>query len=132
MAAEEDPFGELGRQVLNFMEREKPYLNPNLSMDDLAEMLGVPKHHLYYCFKNILKTKFVNLRNEYRVNEVKRRLLETDIKETTVAAIGSDCGFASQSAFYRIFTEHTGCSPGEYIKKKKRRGVTAFYFVPWR
>jgi hypothetical protein len=58
MAAEEDPFGKLGQRVLDFMEREKPYLNPYFSMDDLAEMLGVPKHHLYYCFKNVLKTKF--------------------------------------------------------------------------
>jgi AraC-like DNA-binding protein len=82
-------------------------------------MLGVPKHHLYYCFKNILKTKFVNLRNDFRVRDVKRRLMEADLKETTLEAIGSACGFASQSAFYRIFTEHTGCSPGEYIKKKK-------------
>ena len=119
MAAEEDPFGELGQRVLDFMEREKPFLNPNFSMDDLAEMLAVPKHHLYYCFKNILKTKFVNLRNDFRVRDVKRRLLESDLKETTLEAIGSACGFASQSAFYRIFTEHTGCSPGEYIKKQK-------------
>jgi AraC-like DNA-binding protein len=62
----------------------------------------------------------VNLRNDYRVKEVKRRLLEGDVKETTLAAIGSECGFASQSAFYRIFTEQEGCSPGEYIEKQKR------------
>jgi AraC-like DNA-binding protein len=89
-------------------------------MDDLAEMLGVPKHHLYYCFKNVLKTKFVTLRNDYRVNEVKRGLLDADMKVTTLSAIGRDCGFASTSAFYRIFTEHMGCSPGEFIEQHQR------------
>lgn len=122
MTAEDDPFRELGQRVLDFMEHEKPYLNPNFSIEDLAEMLGVPKHHLYYCFKNVLKTKFLNLRNHYRVEEVKRRLLEADIKEMKLAAIGSACGFASQSAFYRIFSEEVGCSPGEYIEQQKRPG----------
>jgi AraC-like DNA-binding protein len=122
MTAEDDPFRELGQRVLDFMEREKPYLNPNFSIEDLAEMLGVPKHHLYYCFKNVLKTKFLNLRNHFRVEEVKRRLLEADIKDIKLAAIGRECGFSSQSAFYRIFSEEVGCSPGEYMEQQTRPG----------
>jgi AraC-like DNA-binding protein len=114
---EYDPFRELGQRVLNCMEREKPYLQPDFSIEQLAVMLNVPRHHLYYCFKNILQKKFVTLRSEYRVREAKKRLLEGDLKESTLHGIARECGFTSRSAFYRVFTEQTGCSPGEYIER---------------
>jgi AraC-like DNA-binding protein len=102
------------------MDREKPYLRQDFSIEELAEMLGVPRHHLYYCFNNVLKKKFVVLRMEYRIMEVKKCLLEADLETTTLEAIGGSCGFASRSAFYRIFTEQVGCSPGEFIEQHKR------------
>jgi AraC-like DNA-binding protein len=116
-----DPMQELGSRVLKLMERDKPYLSPDFSIEQLAEMLEVPRHHLYYCFKNVLKTKFVNLRTEYRVKEAKKRLLEADLEQTTLYAIGRSCGFSSHTAFYRIFNEAVGCSPGEFIERSKPR-----------
>ena len=116
---ETDPMEELGRRVLTLMERDKPYLNRDFSIEDLSDMLGVPRHHIYYCFKNVLKTKFVNLRTEYRVKEAKKRLLETDTEQTTLYAIGRSCGFSSHTAFYRTFHEVVGCSPGEFIERSK-------------
>jgi AraC-like DNA-binding protein len=116
-----DPMQELGRRVLNLMERDKPYLNPDFSIEQLADMLEVPRHHIYYCFKNVLKTKFVSMRTEYRINEAKKRLLEADLEQTTLYAIGRSCGFSSHSAFYRIFNEAVGCSPGEFIERSKPR-----------
>ena len=116
-----DPMQELGRRVLILMERDKPYLSPDFSIEQLADMLEVPRHHVYYCFKNVLKTKFVSMRTEYRVNEAKMRLLEADLEETTLYAIGRSCGFSSHSAFYRIFNEAVGCSPGEFIERSKHR-----------
>ena len=116
----QDPFIELGQRVIDYMDREKPYLRQDFSLEDLAEKLGVPRHHLYYCFNNILKKKFVIHRMEYRIREVKKCLLESDMEKTTLEAIGGSCGFASRSAFYRIFTEQVGCSPGEFIEQHKR------------
>ena len=118
----DDPFREMGQRVLNYMEREKPYLQPEFSIEQLAEMLDVPRHHLYYCFKNILQKKFVALRTEYRIREAKKRLLEADLKETTMDAIGRASGFSSHSAFYRVFAEQTGCSPGEFVERNQPLG----------
>ena len=117
---EQDPFIALGQRVIDYMDRERPYVRQDFSLEDLAEKLGVPRHHLYYCFNNILKKKFVVLRMEYRIKEVKKCLLESDLETTTLEAIGGSCGFASRSAFYRIFTEQVGCSPGEFIEQQKR------------
>jgi AraC-like DNA-binding protein/heme/copper-type cytochrome/quinol oxidase subunit 2 len=115
----DDPFRELGQRVLHYMEQEKPYLQQDFSIEQLAEMLDVPRHHLYYCFKNILQKKFVTFRTEYRVREAKGMLMNADLKEMTLEGIGRRCGFASRSAFYRLFTEQTGYSPGEYNEKNR-------------
>lgn len=116
----QDPFQDLGQRILDLMDQEKPYLRQDFSIEELAEMLDVPRHHLYYCFNNVLKKKFVTIRTEYRITEVKKRLLDADLETTTLEAIGASCGFASRSAFYRIFTEQVGCSPGEFIEQHKR------------
>lgn len=114
-----DPMQELGQRVLAYMEREKPYLTQDFSIEDLADMLDVPRHHLYYCFKNVLKTRFVTMRADFRVREAKRRLLEADMGKNTFLGIGMSCGFASTSAFYRTFREVEGCTPGEFLDRTK-------------
>ena len=111
-----DPFFELGERVLKVMEEDKPYLNVDFSLDDLADILGVPKHHLYYCFQNILYKKFTRLRTEFRIEHAKKLLLESDFRSVTVDSVGQDSGFASKSAFYSVFKTELGCSPGEYTK----------------
>lgn len=119
---EDDPFWELGQRVMDFMEREKPYLQKDFTIEHLMEIFGVPRHHLHYCFKNIFKQKFILVRNRYRIEEAKRRLLATDLKETTLAQIGFECGFSAHSTFYRIFTELEGCTPGEYVERHQSQG----------
>jgi AraC-like DNA-binding protein len=120
--AKAESLQELGQWVLDFMEREKPYLSRDFSIEDLADMLGVPRHHMYYCFKNVLKKKFVTLRTEFRVLEAQRQILVADLENTTLYTIGLSCGFTSHSAFYRAFREVAGCSPGEYLERHGPKG----------
>ena len=101
---------ELGERVFSFMEQRRPYLRSSFSIGDLAEMMGVPKYHLYHCFKNVLKISFVSLRTRCRVAHAKRLLLE---------AIGRDCGFGTRSNFYRVFQEETGCTPGVFVERNR-------------
>ena len=111
-----DPFLELGKMILTVMEEKKPFLNVDFSLDDLAEILQVPKHHLYYCFQNILSKKFTKLRTEYRIEYAKKLLLESDFRRVTLDSIGQDAGFASKSSFYSVFKSEVGSSPGEFAK----------------
>ena len=117
MQQEQGPFVELGQRVLRYMEERKPYVDPDFTLDGLARSMGVPKHHLYYCFQNVLKTKFTRLRTEYRIEHAKRQLAEADLTQTTLIVLGRESGFASTSAFYMTFKAEVGCSPGEYAAK---------------
>jgi AraC-like DNA-binding protein len=117
----EDPFNALSERMVSWMEAHKPYLDQDFSLESLADQLEVPKHHLYYCFRNILKTKFTTLRTQYRIEHAKQLLREADIRNITLDAIGNASGFASRSGFYKTFKEEVGCSPGEFMEAEMKK-----------
>lgn len=117
MVQSEDPFVELSQRILRFMEEQKPYVDLDFTLEVLAKSMEVPKHHLYYCFQNILKTKFTRLRTEYRIEHAKKLLVEADLTKTTLNILGKESGFASTSAFYSTFKSEVGCSPGEFAAR---------------
>ena len=116
-AEQTDPFQELSKEILVFFEKNKPFLKHDFSLDDLATLLNVPKHHLYYCFRNVMHTKFTRLRTDYRIEHAKKLLQEIDLRTSTLDAVGRKSGFPSRSSFYNTFKEEVGCSPGEYVEK---------------
>jgi AraC-like DNA-binding protein len=118
----EDPFAELADLVLKVMAEKQPYLSLDFSLEDLAELLQVPKHHLYYCFQNHLHTKFTRLRTKFRVEHAKQLLTELDLGQITIDAVGRNSGFASKTNFYTIFKAEVGISPGEFAQANNRLG----------
>lgn len=121
---ETDPFQALGERVIQVMKEKKPFLDFDFSLDDLADLLDVPKHHLYYCFQNVLHTKFTRLRTEYRIEHAKKLLTESDLRKITLDSIGQDSGFASKSGFYNTFKAEVGCSPGEFAQAHNRQDIS--------
>jgi hypothetical protein len=71
-------------------------------------VMGVPKHHLHYCYNVILQTHFTRMRAECRVRHVKRMLQDGNNRHMTLDAIGLSSGFSSATAFRKAFREVTG------------------------
>lgn len=63
-----------------------------------------------------MKKTFYDYVNEYRVEEFKRLVNETDISRYTLTALSEKCGFSSRASFFRHFKASTGITPSEYIK----------------
>jgi len=102
------------RQILiNFIEKNRAYLNPDLNMNMLSESLKIPKHHLTEVLNMVIGKNFFRFVNEYRVEEVKRRLVQPG-QNYSIEAIGYDCGFSSKSSFYTVFKQITGKTPAQY------------------
>ncbi|MFM6954065.1 MAG: helix-turn-helix domain-containing protein [Sphingobacteriaceae bacterium] len=115
---EEEPFIELADSILKHLEKKKPYLNPNFSLTDLSLALKVPQHHVSYCFNNIIKTKFTNLKTQLRVTHAKSLLKKGSAADLSIDGIGKESGFASKSSFYSAFKAETGLTPNEFLNKK--------------
>lgn len=99
--------------LLKYFEKEKPYLNPELSMNMLAEALDVPKHQLTEVLNSDMGKNFFRFVNEYRVEAVKVKLRHNK-RNYSVEAIGYECGFNSKSTFYTVFKQITGMTPAEF------------------
>lgn len=102
--------------VETHMQEARPYLNRELTIYDLSAQLEIPRHILSEIINEHLGKNFYNLVNDYRVEEVKRRLEDPKFKHLTILAIAFDSGFNAKSSFNTIFKEKTGSTPSEYLK----------------
>lgn len=103
-------------RLLVFMDAEKPYRNPELTIQDLADKINIQKHHLTFIINTGLHKNFFNFVNEYRVEEFKQRVANPNFNHLTLLAIAFDSGFNSKSSFNNIFKNITGQTPSEYKK----------------
>ncbi|MCO6478542.1 MAG: AraC family transcriptional regulator [Phaeodactylibacter sp.] len=107
----------LGR-VLEYVEREKPYLDNELRLSGLAEQLDISVHHLSQVLNEQLGKSFSDFINEYRVEHARRLLADPRYKGRYVIAIAYESGFNNKTSFNKAFKAHTGMSPSQYRKKK--------------
>jgi AraC-like DNA-binding protein len=105
---------ELTNTVFQYLKNKKPYLNPDYSLQMMAEDLNISRHKLSEAINNGQKKNFYKLINEFRVEEVKEMLVNPAFSHYTVLGIGLECGFNSKTSFNRIFKEETGLTPTEY------------------
>jgi AraC-like DNA-binding protein len=105
---------ELTTTVFQYLKNKKPYLNPDFSLQMMAEDLNISRHKLSEAINNGQKKNFYKLINEFRVEEVKEMLVNQAFSYYTVLGIGLECGFNSKTSFNRIFKEETGLTPTEY------------------
>lgn len=102
------------KRLLQIMETDKPYLNSDLTLRELAGTLSMSTHNLSEILNTRLNQNFYDFINHYRVEEVKRRLAGGDSDKYNLIAIAFDSGFNSKSAFNTIFKKQTGMTPSEY------------------
>lgn len=104
---------ELMQQLLRLMEEKKPYLNSNLRVEDVADLLGTNRTYVSNCIKNIRGCQFIQFVNAYRIEHAKQLLRQNrDIKTSYVWTAS---GFSSEASFFRNFKETTGMTPKEWL-----------------
>ncbi|BDD11954.1 hypothetical protein FUAX_43860 (plasmid) [Fulvitalea axinellae] len=104
-------------QLKVYMERDKPHIRPNLSAVELAEYLGISRHHLTELLNEHHGLNFYTFVNQYRIEEVKRKFDDRAYDHLTLLAIAYDSGFNSKSAFNLTFKQSTGQTPSAYRKQ---------------
>jgi AraC-like DNA-binding protein len=102
------------KRLQSYMRREKPYLNPGLSINKLAKRLIIPSRYLSQVVNESLGINFYDFVNSYRVEEAKNLLLDSSNNERNIHEIFFDSGFNTKSVFNRIFKKFTGMTPSEF------------------
>lgn len=101
-------------RLLNLMENEKPYLDSELTLKKLSEILCVSGHHLSEVINTRLNQNYYDFINNYRVEEFKARIKDPAFSNYNLLSIAFDSGFKSKTAFNTIFKKLTGKTPSEY------------------
>lgn len=113
----EDPFFELYNTILKYLEENKPFLNYDFKISDIALDLKVPQNHVSYCITYLMETKFSKLKSELRIKHAINLLEKGSNSKLTIEAIGKKSGFKTRSNFYSTFKEEIGFTPSEYIER---------------
>ncbi len=108
---------DLGVLLKNLIEKEELFLEPDLSLGYLAELLSTSDKKISTLLNQHMNISFYNYINGYRVKEVMRKLNDPTYDNITLLAIAYECGFNSKTSFNRIFRNMVGISPSEFKKQ---------------
>lgn len=112
----------LGENLLRLMEKDKIYLDENLSLSGLAEILDLTPHQLSEFINLHMGKNFNVFINSFRVAESKKILSGTDRISILDAAFAS--GFNSKTSFYSAFSEATGMTPKDFRRLHNRKSAS--------
>jgi len=103
-------------ELIQYMESSKPYLNPDLSLSQLADEIDITSHYLSQVINEKFNHNFFDFINGYRVEAFKEKIKDPGYSNYSFLGIAFECGFNSKSAFNRIFKQTTGLTPTQYKK----------------
>ncbi len=107
-------------QLEQFIQQEKPYLDPELKLADLATRLNTTPHLLSQVVNETYGQNFQQYLNVFRVDTAKELLKSEDTFHLTIAAIAFDSGFNSLSAFNTAFKKVLQQTPSQFRKEQKQ------------
>lgn len=100
--------------VIDYIEKEKPYLDTELSLVKLSDALQMSHIQLSQLLNQEMNINFNMLINSYRVKEACMKLTDPSFQNYTIESIGNISGFKSKAAFYDAFKRFTAQTPSEY------------------
>lgn len=106
---------EVAGRLKAWMENEQPYLDEGLTLQSMADTLGLPLHNLSQVINQQFGQNFYDFVNGYRVKEFISRMSDEQNRQFTILALALDSGFSSKASFNRIFKKHTGKAPSQYL-----------------
>lgn len=97
-------------------EDENLFVNPELTLVELAQSIDVHPNNLSQVINTFEKKNFYYYVNSKRIDLFKKIIESPESKKYTILSLAFDCGFNSKSSFNKYFKKETNLIPTEYIK----------------
>jgi len=101
------------------MQQQKLYLQPSLSLTQVAQQLQISPHQLSEFLNQETQQTFNDFVNTYRIQDAKMLLQQPQSQLLTIEAIAYEVGFNSPSTFYRYFNKFVGVTPSAWLKEQE-------------
>lgn len=115
----ENNFTKEMKAIETYFTQEKPYLNPEITLPQLAKELNFGTNELSQIINAGFHLNFNDFVNSFRVEEIKTRMLDPKNSHLSLLGIAYESGFNSKATFNRVFKKLTQLSPSEYLMKHK-------------
>lgn len=102
------------------MQYEKPYLDCELNLVKLAEILTITPHQLSYVINSGFNENFFQYINKFRVEKAKELLDKNGMNNLSIVGIAFESGFNSKTSFNTTFKKVTELTPSEYKKRSSK------------
>lgn len=112
----DDRIKEDARLLSSYMEEEEPYLNPKLSLRDLAQSIELHPNHLSLVLNSAFNRNFNSFVNDYRINYFKKLIKDQSAANYSLIGLAYESGFNSKTVFNTYFKKVEGITPKEYLK----------------
>jgi AraC-like DNA-binding protein len=108
-------------RLTSHLELDRPYLEPGVTLMQIARNLGTTSNHLSQAINQGLNKNFHELINQRRVEDFKGRVLDSRNQHRNLLAVAFDSGFSSKSSFNRVFKQLSGLSPKQYLDRQAQK-----------
>lgn len=116
---------ELARALEQYMQAQRPFLQPELKLSHLAQALDVSEYRISRAIHDVLGHRNINQYvNAFRLQHAQALLANPACDDWSTLVIGLESGFGSLGAFHRAFKAATGCPPGEFRASRQAVAMT--------
>jgi AraC-like DNA-binding protein len=105
-------------RLLRLMAEEQPWLEPELTLTELAQRLRTHPALLSKVINAGCGQNFSDFVNTYRVQEARRKLADPRFGHYSLVGVALESGFNSKSTFNRVFKKLFGQAPSEVVRPK--------------
>jgi AraC-like DNA-binding protein len=105
-------------EKLSHFEKEKQFLNPSISINNLAQEFNTNSKYLSNIINSTLEKSFIHYINDLRIDNIVSELkTNKNLRKYTISGIAEEAGFNNGESFSKAFFKRTGIKPSYFIKK---------------
>jgi len=104
-------------RLIDAVEKEELFRNSEMTLNDLANQIDISTHNLSEVINTRLKLNFFEFINRFRVEAIKKDLIDPQKAHFKILSLAFDAGFNSKTAFNTIFKKQTGLTPSDYKRQ---------------
>jgi AraC-like DNA-binding protein len=116
---EDSKANELKERLVRYFEKEKPYLNKDLSINEVSLYLYTNKTYLSKIINDNMGLNFNQFTNSFRIEEVQRIFIAN--RNLSIKELCNKSGFGCMASFTIAFRIFLGSSPADWCKANRNQ-----------
>jgi len=114
-----DTTTEYSDKLLAHLSEAKPYLNPDLSLRNLAKGIEMHPNKLSWLLNTSIGKNFNEFINHYRIETFKSIAKDPNNAHLTIEGLAYQSGFNSKTVFNTYFKKETGLTPKQFLTRQR-------------